>query len=115
MLFNTIKSRPKSVPAKEVADYFYELAKDKTAIVKLRLYLARCFAMQSEIVNSEANLEILDRHLESVQILLKEQPKLENEIGCFLNDVLEEAPGNDELSKIVETVRSRVIEPSKPK
>jgi hypothetical protein len=68
--------------------------------------------MQSEIVNSAPNLE---RHLESVQILLKEQPKLENEIGCFLNDVLEEAPDNDELSKIVETVRSRVIEPSKPK
>jgi hypothetical protein len=112
LLFNTIKSRPKSVLAKQVADYFYELAKDKTAIVKLRLYLARCLAMQSEIVNSKDNLE---KHLESVQILLKEQPNLENEIRSFLNDVLEEVPDNDELTKIVETVRSRVIEPSKPK
>jgi hypothetical protein len=68
--------------------------------------------MQSEIVNSKDNLE---KHLESVQILLKEQPNLENEIRSFLNDVLEEVPDNDELTKIVETVRSRVIEPSKPK
>ena len=62
--------------------------------------------MQSEIVNSEATL---DTHLQLIQNLLKEQPKLENEIECFLNDVEEEALDNDELHKIVETVRSRVI------
>jgi hypothetical protein len=112
LLLKAIKNRPKSVPAKDVAAYLYQLAKDKTTTVKLRLYLAGCLAMQSEIVNSDADL---DTHLESVQILLKEQPKLENEIGCFLNDVEEEAPDNDELHKIVETVRSRVFEPSKPK
>ena len=112
LLFNTIKSRPKSVPAKDVADYFNELANDKTAIVKLRLYLARCLTTQSEFLNSEPNLE---RNLKSVQILLKKHPELANEIGSFLNDVLEEVPDNGELGKMVEKVRSRVIEPSKPK
>lgn len=106
LLFKAIKSRPKSVPAKDVAAYLYQLAKDKTAIVQLRLYLARCLVMQSEIVSSEANL---DTHLQSIQLLLTEQPKLENEIECFLNDVEEEAPDNNELHKIVETVRTRVI------
>jgi hypothetical protein len=110
LLFKAIKNRPKSVPAKDVADYLYQLAKDKRTIVKLRLYLAGCLAMQSEIVNGDANL---DTYLESVQIILKEQPKLENEIGCFLNDVEEEAPDNGELHTIVETVRSHVVEPSK--
>ena len=94
------------MPAKDVAAYLYQLAKDKTAIVQLRLYLARCLVMQSEIVSSEANL---DTHLQSIQLLLTERPKLENEIECFLNDVEEEAPDNDELHKIVETVRTRVI------
>jgi len=110
LLRNAIKSRAKSVSAKDVADYLNVLAtENKTDTVKLWLYLMRCLATEGHL-NSQPNFET---NLESAKILLKEQPSMHSEIECFLDDVVEEAPpDNDELKKIVETVRSRVMEPS---